>query len=123
MTTPVARIKSAKDCYSGLLFMAVAIGFAWGAAHYKIGDAARMGPGYFSMMLGILPGPQVMTRNPQLFWSLVALTWIGNARLVILNLPLIGLWIKLLTVPYRWQYPAIVLLPAVRKKREEAFVE
>ncbi|HOV20113.1 MAG TPA: tripartite tricarboxylate transporter permease, partial [Ottowia sp.] len=50
----------------------------------------------------IQPGPQVMTSNPDLFWGLIASMWIGNAMLMILNLPLIGLWIKLLTVPYRW---------------------
>ncbi|HRY88569.1 MAG TPA: tripartite tricarboxylate transporter permease, partial [Rubrivivax sp.] len=51
---------------------------------------------------GIQPGPQVMTSNPDLFWGLIASMWIGNAMLVILNLPLIGIWIKLLTVPYRF---------------------
>ncbi|GAA4427764.1 tripartite tricarboxylate transporter permease [Acidovorax lacteus] len=61
----------------------------------------------------IQPGPQVMTSNPELFWGLIASMWIGNAMLVILNLPLIGLWIKLLTVPYRWLFPSIVLFCAV----------
>ena len=61
----------------------------------------------------IQPGPQVMTSNPELFWGLIASMWIGNAMLVILNLPLIGVWIKLLTVPYRWLFPAIVLFCAV----------
>jgi len=61
----------------------------------------------------IQPGPQVMTSNPELFWGLIASMWIGNAMLVILNLPLIGMWIKLLTVPYRWLFPAIVLFCAV----------
>lgn len=58
---------------------------------------------------GIQPGPQVMTNNPQLFWGLIASMWVGNAMLVILNLPLIGIWIKLLTVPYRFLFPAITL--------------
>ena len=58
---------------------------------------------------GIQPGPQVMTSNPQLFWGLIASMWVGNAMLVILNLPLIGIWIKLLTVPYRFLYPAILV--------------
>jgi putative tricarboxylic transport membrane protein len=58
---------------------------------------------------GIQPGPQVMTSNPELFWGLIASMWIGNAMLVILNLPLIGIWIKLLTVPYRFLYPAILV--------------
>ena len=61
----------------------------------------------------IQPGPQVMTSNPELFWGLIASMWIGNAMLIILNLPLIGLWIKLLTVPYRWMFPAIVLFCAI----------
>jgi TctA family transporter len=58
---------------------------------------------------GIQPGPQVMTGNPQLFWGLIASMWVGNAMLIILNLPLIGIWIKLLTVPYRFLFPAITL--------------
>ena len=56
---------------------------------------------------GIQPGPQVMTSNPDLFWGLIASMWIGNLMLVILNLPLIGIWIRLLTVPYRFLFPAI----------------
>lgn len=58
---------------------------------------------------GIQPGPQVMTEKPQLFWGMIASMWIGNLMLVILNLPLIGIWIKLLTVPYRLLYPAILV--------------
>ncbi len=61
----------------------------------------------------IQPGPQVMTSNPELFWGLIASMWIGNAMLIILNLPLIGMWIKLLTVPYRYLYPSIVLFCAI----------
>ncbi len=61
----------------------------------------------------IQPGPQVMTSNPELFWGLIASMWIGNLMLIILNLPLIGLWIKLLTVPYRFLFPAIVLFCAI----------
>jgi TctA family transporter len=61
----------------------------------------------------IQPGPQVMTSNPQLFWGLIASMWLGNLMLIILNLPLIGIWIKLLTVPYRWLFPAIVLFCAI----------
>ena len=61
----------------------------------------------------IQPGPQVMTSNPELFWGLIASMWIGNAMLIVLNLPLIGLWIKLLSVPYRWLFPAIVLFCAI----------
>ncbi len=57
---------------------------------------------------GIQPGPQVMTSNPDLFWGLIASMWIGNLMLIILNLPLFGIWIKLLTVPYRFLFPAIL---------------
>jgi TctA family transporter len=58
---------------------------------------------------GIQPGPQVMSSNPELFWGLIASMWVGNLMLVVLNLPLIGIWIKLLTVPYRFLFPAIVV--------------
>jgi putative tricarboxylic transport membrane protein len=61
------------------------------------------------MIQGIAPGPQVMTQKPDLFWGMIASMWVGNLMLVILNLPLIGMWIKLLTVPYRLLYPAILL--------------
>jgi TctA family transporter len=57
----------------------------------------------------IQPGPQVMTSNPQLFWGLIVSMWIGNVMLVILNLPMIGIWVKLLQVPYRLLYPAILV--------------
>ncbi|MEW5881712.1 MAG: tripartite tricarboxylate transporter permease [Pseudomonadota bacterium] len=57
----------------------------------------------------IQPGPQVMSSNPALFWGLIASMWIGNLMLVVLNLPLIGLWVQLLKVPYRWLYPAILV--------------
>ena len=62
---------------------------------------------------GIQPGPQVMTSNPQLFWGLIASMWVGNLMLIILNLPLIGIWIKLLTVPYRFLFPAIMVFCAI----------
>src|SRR3989440_7280236 len=61
----------------------------------------------------IQPGPQVMTSNPGLFWGLIVSMWIGNLMLVVLNLPLIGMWVKLLTVPYRLLYPAILLFCAI----------
>ncbi|MES3003910.1 MAG: tripartite tricarboxylate transporter permease [Pseudomonadota bacterium] len=57
----------------------------------------------------IQPGPQVMTSNPALFWGLIASMWIGNLMLIILNLPMIGIWVKLLKVPYRYLYPAILV--------------
>ncbi len=65
------------------------------------------------MLHNVQPGPQVMTVNPELFWGLIASMWIGNLMLVVLNLPLIGMWIKLLSVPYRWLFPAIVLFCAM----------
>jgi putative tricarboxylic transport membrane protein len=61
------------------------------------------------MIHNIQPGPQVMTSNPNLFWGLIASMWIGNAMLLILNLPLVGVWVKLLTIPYRVLYPAILM--------------
>ncbi len=61
------------------------------------------------MIQGIAPGPQVVTEQPELFWGLIASMWIGNLMLVVLNLPLIGIWVRLLTVPYRVLYPAILL--------------
>ena len=61
----------------------------------------------------IQPGPQVMTSNPELFWGLIASMWVGNVMLIVLNLPLIGIWIKMLSVPYRWMFPAIVLFCAI----------
>jgi TctA family transporter len=57
----------------------------------------------------IQPGPQVMTSNPALFWGLIASMWLGNVMLIILNLPMIGVWVKLLTIPYRYLYPAILV--------------
>ena len=59
------------------------------------------------MIQGIAPGPQVMTERPGLFWGLIASMWIGNLMLLVLNLPLVGLWVKLLAVPYRLLFPAI----------------
>jgi len=59
------------------------------------------------MIQGIAPGPQVMTERPELFWGLIASMWIGNLMLLVLNLPLVGVWIKLLAVPYRLLFPAI----------------
>jgi putative tricarboxylic transport membrane protein len=58
---------------------------------------------------GIQPGAAVMTKSPELFWGMVASMWIGNLMLLILNLPLIGVWVKLLSVPYRLLYPAILM--------------
>jgi TctA family transporter len=58
---------------------------------------------------GIQPGPQIMTAKPDLFWGMIASMWVGNALLVVLNLPLIGMWVKLLTVKYDYLFPAILI--------------
>jgi putative tricarboxylic transport membrane protein len=62
---------------------------------------------------GIQPGPQVMTERPQLFWGMVASMWIGNLMLLVINLPLIGMWVQLLKVPYRFLYLSILLFCAI----------
>jgi putative tricarboxylic transport membrane protein len=61
------------------------------------------------MIHNIQPGPQVMATNPTLFWGLIASMWIGNAMLIVLNLPMVGLWVKLLTIPYRILFPSILV--------------
>ena len=58
---------------------------------------------------GIVPGPQIVSKQPQLFWGMIASMWIGNVMLLIINLPLVGLWVRLLKVPYRLMFPSIVL--------------
>jgi putative tricarboxylic transport membrane protein len=58
---------------------------------------------------GIVPGPQVMTKQPELFWGMIASMWLGNLMLVIINLPLVGVWVTLLRVPYRLMYPSIIV--------------
>ena len=58
---------------------------------------------------GIVPGPQVMTKQPELFWGMIASMWLGNLMLVIINLPLVGVWVTLLRVPYRLLYPSIIV--------------
>jgi putative tricarboxylic transport membrane protein len=65
------------------------------------------------MIQGIAPGPQVMNEKPELFWGLIASMWVGNLMLVVLNLPLIGMWVKLLSVPYRYLYPSILVFMAI----------
>jgi TctA family transporter len=65
------------------------------------------------MIQGIAPGPQVMNEKPELFWGLIASMWVGNAMLVVLNLPLIGMWVKLLTVPYRYLFPSILVFMTI----------
>jgi putative tricarboxylic transport membrane protein len=58
---------------------------------------------------GIIPGPQVMTKQPDLFWGMIVSMWIGNLMLVVINLPLVGVWVSLLRVPYRLLYPSIIV--------------
>ncbi|MCO5148279.1 MAG: tripartite tricarboxylate transporter permease [Aquamicrobium sp.] len=62
---------------------------------------------------GIVPGPNVVNQNPSLFWGLIASMWTGNLMLVLLNLPLIGLWVRLLTIPYYLLFPAIMAFAAI----------
>jgi len=75
--------------------------------------------GVMAMMIGammihnIIPGPEVMTRNADLFWALIASMWIGNLMLVIINLPMIGLWVRLLRIPYDVLFPAILVFSMI----------
>jgi TctA family transporter len=75
--------------------------------------------GVMALMLGALtiqgiqPGPEVMALKPDLFWGLIASMWIGNLMLVVLNLPLVGLWVSMLKVPYRLLFPAIMAFSAI----------
>lgn len=62
---------------------------------------------------GIQPGPSVMVEQPALFWGLIVSMWIGNAMLLVLNLPLIGLWVKMISIPYHLLYPAILMFCAI----------
>ena len=65
------------------------------------------------LIQGIVPGPEVITDEPELFWGLIVSFWIGNLLLVLLNLPLIGLWVKMLSIPYRVLFPAIIAFAAI----------
>ena len=65
------------------------------------------------ILQGITPGPNVINEQPALFWGIIASMWIGNLLLVILNLPLVGLWVKMLSIPYRVLFPAIVLFACI----------
>src|SRR5229473_2172152 len=62
---------------------------------------------------GIVPGPQVMTKQPDLFWGMVASMWVGNLMLIVINLPMVGMWVKLLQVPYRFLFPAILIFCSI----------
>ena len=65
------------------------------------------------MIQGIVPGPQLITEHPDIFWGLVASFWIGNIMLVVLNVPLIGIWVKLLTIPYKYLYPSAMFFVCI----------
>ncbi len=65
------------------------------------------------MIQGIVPGPQLIKEHPDIFWGLVASFWIGNILLVLLNVPLIGVWVKLLTIPYRYLYPSALFFVCI----------
>jgi len=65
------------------------------------------------MIQGIVPGPQLISEHPDIFWGLVASFWIGNILLVLLNVPLIGLWVKMLTIPYRYLYPSALFFVCI----------
>jgi TctA family transporter len=58
---------------------------------------------------GIQPGPSVITEQPALFWGIIASMWVGNLMLLVLNLPLVGMWVKMITIPYQLLYPAILV--------------
>jgi putative tricarboxylic transport membrane protein len=62
---------------------------------------------------GIQPGPAVMTEQPALFWGIIASMWVGNLMLLVLNLPMIGLWVRMITIPYHFLYPAILVFCAI----------
>ena len=62
---------------------------------------------------GIVPGPQVMQKQPELVWGMIASMWIGNLMLIVINLPLVGIWVRLLRVPYRLMFPSIVIFCAI----------
>ena len=71
-------------------------------------DRAWGGKSSYMIIAGIVPGPNIMSERPELFWGVVASMWVGNLMLLALNVPLIGLWVRLLSVPYRALFPAII---------------
>jgi TctA family transporter len=62
------------------------------------------------MLQGLTPGPQIMTKQPDLFWGLIVSMWLGNMMLLIINLPLVGIWVRLLKIPYRLLFPIILVV-------------
>jgi putative tricarboxylic transport membrane protein len=65
------------------------------------------------MIQGIVPGPQLISQHPDIFWGLIASFWIGNILLVLLNVPLIGIWVKMLAIPYRYLYPSALFFVSI----------
>lgn len=65
------------------------------------------------MIQGIAPGPEVITRQPEFFWAIVTSMWLGNAMLIVLNLPLIGIWVRMLRIPYGYLYPSVILFSCI----------
>ena len=65
------------------------------------------------MTHGVIPGPNLVNEHPELFWGLIASFWIGNALLLVLNIPMIGIWVRILQIPYRYLYPAVLALVCV----------
>ncbi len=65
------------------------------------------------MIHGVNPGPQFISENPEMFWGLLASFWVGNLMLVFMNIPMIGLWVRLLTIPYKYLFPSVLLLVCV----------
>ncbi len=65
------------------------------------------------MIQGIVPGPQLISEHPDIFWGLVASFWIGNIMLVVLNVPMIGIWVKLLAIPYKYLYPSALFFVCI----------
>ena len=65
------------------------------------------------MIQGIVPGPQLISQHPDIFWGLVASFWIGNIMLVLLNVPLIGIWVKMLAIPYKFLYPSAMFFVCI----------
>ena len=65
------------------------------------------------MIQGIVPGPQLISEHPDIFWGLIASFWIGNILLVMLNVPLIGIWVKMLMIPYRYLYPSALFFVCI----------
>jgi TctA family transporter len=65
------------------------------------------------MIQGIAPGPMLLSQHPDLFWGLIASFWVGNLILLVMNVPMIGVWVKLLSVPYKFLYPSAILFICV----------